>query len=73
MFDCIEEYAPGFHKLVIDKEVPECKITAGQRIFSREKHCRGMLKFVQKKCQGEGFVNLKQRILKTVDIYTMAR
>jgi len=21
VFDCIEQYAPGFHKLVIDKEV----------------------------------------------------
>ena len=73
VFDCIEEYAPGYCKLIVDIEVPECKITVGQRTLSREILCQGMFKFVQKKNPGEGFVNLKQRLLKTVDIYTMAR
>lgn len=40
MFDCIEQYAPGFHKLVIDKEVltpPDLEkifgLTGGVRLF----------------------------------------
>ena len=37
--------------------------------------CQGIFKFVQKKSSGEGLVNWKQRLLKTVDCYiaTMSR